>query len=229
MVIWFHPPHLPVVASQTHRQIYEEYGLKEQLYYGAITAMDEQVGRLWAKLGEIEERKNTMLWFCSDNGPENGTPGSSGPFRERKRSLYEGGVRVPAFCTWENGIQSSNKLDFPVITSDYFPTILDMLNIKHQLSRPMDGMSIVPVLAKTVTERMKPMGFLFRNKMSWVTHQHKLISVDGGKTFELYDLLSDPGETVNIADRHEELVKKMKSDLKKWMNSVNDSRTGADY
>jgi len=228
-VIWFHTPHLPVVSDKEHRKLYSELDLKEQLYYGTITAMDEQIGRLWEKLEELGESENTMLWFCSDNGPENWTPGTAGIFRERKRSLYEGGVRVPAFCVWENGMKPNQTLDFPMTTSDYMPSILDMVSIDHHLSRPMDGISVVPAINGDVMERDRAMGFLFGPKMSWVTHKYKLISVDKGETFELYDILSDREEQNNIADENDELVKNMKADLSKWMKSVNNSRTGGDY
>lgn len=228
-VIWLHTPHLPVVASNKYREPYKELGFKEQTYFGTISAMDEQIGRLWDTLENLGESDNTMLWFCSDNGPENGTPGSSGGFRERKRSLYEGGVRVPALCVWEGNIQANQILDYPMITSDYFPTILDMLDIDHQLSRPMDGVSVKEAIAGTAKEREKPMGFLFGPKSSWVTHQYKLISIDKGNIYELYDLLNDPGEQNDISQENQEIVDEMKSGLLRWKRSVNDSRTGGDY
>lgn len=228
VVVWLHAPHLPVVADRQHRLLYSDLSLKEQLYYGTISAMDDQIGRLWQALEHEGKSKNTMLWFCSDNGPENGTPGSSGPFRERKRSLYEGGVRVPAFCLWENNV-TPGKTDFPVVTSDYLPTILDMLSINHTLARPIDGMSIKGAIERKVNEREKPIGFLFGKKMSWVNQRYKLISVDDGDTFELYDVLNDPGEQKNIAKIHEDIVRKMQAELKQWMRSVEHSRTGGDY
>lgn len=228
-VIWLHTPHLPVVADGAHRNLYLNYDLKEQLYYGSISAMDEQIGRLWDMLLESGEADNTIIWFCSDNGPENGTPGSSGPFRERKRSLYEGGVRVPAFCVWEGMIDPNQKTSFPMVTSDYMPTILDQVSISHPLSRPMDGVSVRKAISGDQLERIKPIGFLFGAKMSWVSHQYKLISLDDGESFELYDLLSDPGETKDIAPENTELVAKMKKELFTWTTSVNNSRMGEDY
>ena len=76
---------------------------------------------------------------------------------------------------------------------------------------------------------MKPIGFLFREKMTWMTNQYKLISVDNGKTFELYDLIKDSAEEQNIAPNNAEIVESMKAELFKWINSVEDSRTGGDY
>ncbi len=228
-VIWLHTPHLPVVADKSHQNMYKTFETKEQLYYGAITAMDEQIGRLWKKLSELGEAHNTMIWFCSDNGPENGTPGLSGPFRERKRSLYEGGVRVPAFCVWEEGIQPNQTSNFPMVTSDYMPTILDMLSISHKLNRPMDGISLKEVINGKQTERNQSIGFLYNRKMSWVGDQFKLISVDEGKTVELYNLLNDPGETYDIAANNEEQVIKMKAEMADWIKSINNSRSRGDY
>lgn len=229
VVIWLHTPHLPVVADEQQRSLYVSYDLKEQLYYGTITAMDQQVGRLWSALEKLGKAKNTMLWFCSDNGPENGTPGQTGSFRERKRSLYEGGIRVPSFVVWEDGIEPNQRLDFPMVTSDYMPTILDFLSIRHQLNRPMDGISMKPTMQGKETQRAQPIGFLFRNKMSWMTHQYKLISVDKGQTFELYDLLNDPKEQINIIGENSALVASMKEDLFAWIKSVDNSRSGEDY
>ena len=94
--------------------------VQKRIYYGTITALDEQVGRLWSKLEALGIQDDTIIWFCSDNGPEKGTPGSAGVYREIKRSLYEGGVRVPAFMIWQNNIEGGNSLDFPAVTSDYF-------------------------------------------------------------------------------------------------------------
>ncbi len=228
-VIWMHTPHLPVVADKTYRNLYKDLDFQEQLYFGTISAMDEQVGRLWKTLNELEEGKNTMIWFSSDNGPENGTPGLSGPFRERKRSLYEGGVRVPAFCVWENGIASSQSSSVPMVTSDYLPTILDMISIKHNLVRPMDGISLKRIINGNQKERGESIGFLFREKMSWVNDRYKLISTDNGNTFELYDLIQDPEEDHDILTNQNEIADRMQNELSNWMNSVNFSRNGGDY
>jgi len=209
--------------------LYKDQDFKEQLYYGTITAMDEQVGRLWNTLIELEESKNTMIWFSSDNGPENGTPGSSGPFRERKRSLYEGGVRVPSFCVWENRIVPNQSSSVPMVTSDYLPTILDMISVQHNLVRPMDGISLKGVISGIQKERGESIGFLFGKKMSWVNDRYKLISIDDGNTFELYDLINDPEETKDIFSNEIEISYQMQKELSGWMESVNYSQNGGDY
>jgi arylsulfatase A-like enzyme len=228
--IWFHTPHLPLVASKEYRDKYSNLSYQEQLLYASITMMDEQVGRLWEHLESIGEADNTMLWFCSDNGPEIDTPGSSGPFRERKRSLYEGGVRVPAFVVWPNGIKGNQITDFPAVTSDYLLTIIDFLKITYpDKDRPIDGVSLKKVLTSGKSKRKQAIGFRFKERTSWVTDQYKLISTDKGATYELYDLLKDKSETNNIAPNNEKIVVTMKTDLLEWIASCDRSETGADY
>ncbi len=227
--VWIHTPHLPVVANEEMMVEYNKYSHQEQIYYATISAMDKQVGRLWKKLEELGESENTMIWFCSDNGPERGTPGSAGLFRERKRSLYEGGVRVPAFCVYPNGISAEQKTDFPVFTSDYLPTIIDMLGINYPDNRPIDGVSLKDLLKDKDKDRETPMGFQFGGKMSWVTQKYKLISTDKGQTFELYNLLEDKEERNNIASENTELVDTMKLELFAWIESCKSSARGADY
>ncbi len=227
--IWFHTPHLPVVSNNAHRSYYDGMDIKEQIYYGTLTAMDEQVGRLWEKLKELNIHKETIIFFCSDNGPEQRTPGSAGIFRDRKRSLYEGGIRVPAFVTWKGNLPSGKRIDFPAVTSDYMPTILDILDIEYPDNRPVDGISILPALKGNVTERHNPIGFICRPNVSWVTHRYKLIGKLNKDEFELYDLLKDQSEEKDISEIHPEIVDKMKKELEIWQVSVDSSSKGLDY
>jgi len=227
--VWFHTPHLPVVANEEMMKDYNQFSHREQLYFSTISAMDEQVGRIWNKLEELDQTENTMIWFCSDNGPERRTPGTSGIFRERKRSLYEGGVRVPAFCVWPGKINPGQKTDFPAVTSDYLPTIVELLNLNYPDNRPIDGISLKQVVDGEMVTRENPIGFHYLKKFSWVTQQHKLISTDNGETFELYDLINDKQEKNNIAGNNPEMVQKMKKELFAWMESCENSEQGADY
>ncbi len=227
--IWFHTPHLPVVSDSIHRSYYSDLDLPEQIYYGTLSAMDEQIGRLWKKLKEEGLDNNTILFFCSDNGPELETPGSAGVFRGRKRSLYEGGVRVPAFVIWKGTFKEGVRIDFPMVTSDYMPTILDILDIEYPNSRPIDGISILEVLKGSEIQRKDPIGFICKPYISWVTQQHKLIGDLEKGNYELYDLLNDKSEKENIAKQNPELTSKLKEDLSEWRSSVEKSNRGIDY
>ncbi|MCK0158203.1 sulfatase-like hydrolase/transferase [Cellulophaga sp. F20128] len=227
--VWIHTPHLPLVTDSIHRAMYADMPLKEQLLFGAITEMDEQIGRLWQHLEAKGLDENTILWFCSDNGPERNTPGSALPFRERKRSLYEGGIRVPAFVVWKDKLNANTHTDFPAVTSDYLPTVLDILNLPKPDDRPLDGVSLLPIIQENKSIRNAPIGFEYQHRLSWVNDTFKLISVDKGVTFELYDLLKDPSEKNNIAADNKAMVEKLKKELQQWMASVKNSQNGNDY
>jgi arylsulfatase A-like enzyme len=233
-VIWFHSPHLPVIAGPKYSDMYKDFDLYTRNFYGCITAMDEQVGRLFSELEFLGVRNNTMFWFCSDNGPEGNAgeaPGSAGPFRGRKRSLYEGGVRVPAILVWPDKIKSSKKLDIPVVTSDYFPTILDVLDyqLTESQQRPYDGISILPIIEGKMKERSKPIAFESHNQISLSDNIYKIYSPDGGKNFELYNLIEDPAESKNLVLEKPEIVKDMKKILFDWRSSCVKSKNGFDY
>ena len=145
-VVWFHAPHKPCVAGPEYHKMYKDQSFALRNYAGCITAMDKQVGRLRAFLKEQGLDKNTMLTFCSDNGPENG-PGLAGPYRERKRSLHEGGIRVPGLMVWPAKIKKGTVLKQPFVTYDYLPTILDALSLEMPAKRILDGTSIMPFVA----------------------------------------------------------------------------------
>lgn len=229
LTVWFHAPHLPVVCDSIHRSYYKKLDLAEQLYYGSISAMDEQIGRLWGKLVEHDIREETIIFFCSDNGPETDTPGHAGKFRERKRSLYEGGVRVPAFVIWKDHLRKRKRIDYPVVTSDYMPTILELLNLEYPAERPLDGISIMGALEGRDKHRTEPIGFICRPKVSWVNDRYKLIGDTSLGNLELYDLLHDKAERKNIIEKYPQVAEQMKMELSLWLQSVENSKQGMDY
>ncbi len=226
-VVWFHAPHLPVVAGPKHVKPYAEYSVYERNYFGCITALDEQVGRLRAKLRELGVAKDTMLWFCSDNGPEGKkgrAPGSAGPFRGRKRSLYEGGIRVPALLEWPTRVSKSRVVDFPCVTSDYLPTIAAAIGVAVDEKKPLDGISLLPVIDGKLETRPSGIGFQSRMQLALTEQRFKLYSSNRGASWELYDLLADPSESTNLASKSPQRVQGMAAKLHEWRRSCETSR-----
>lgn len=227
-VIWFHAPHLPCVAGPQYAAMYKEQGFKMQQYAGCITAMDEQVGRLRAKLKELGVADNTLLFFASDNGPENSTPGEAGGFKARKRSLYEGGVRVPGLLAWPSKVKSAMVVDTPCVTSDYLPTVVDALGIKlPQSANKLDGVSFMPLLEGKELSRPTPIGFASQKQRVYNGVQYKLYQ--SGSSVQLYDILKDPHETTNIAADHPEVVDTLRKGFDQWFGSCEDSFSGKEY
>ncbi|MEN8228686.1 MAG: sulfatase-like hydrolase/transferase [Bacteroidota bacterium] len=225
-VIWFHTPHLPVLTGERNRNMYAKLSLDEQHFFGCITAMDEQIGRLRREIANHGMTDNTMIWFCSDNGPEGReragrTQGSAGPFTGRKRSLLDGGVRVPALLEWPDGIRKHRVINIPCSTSDYFPTILDILDLRpDELVRPLDGVSLLPMINGEKTERDAPIGFISGNQRSLVNDRYKLYSSDQGESYSLFDIKEDPGEKHDLIKLYPAIADSMKTDLDEWVDSL---------
>jgi arylsulfatase A-like enzyme len=228
-VIWLHTPHLPVVASETYMDLYRDLSHEEQLYYGTITAMDDQIGILVDRLNELDVLDNTVIWFASDNGPELRTPGNSGGFRGKKRDLYEGGLRVPAFIYAPGFMPGDERTSLPAFTSDYLPTILGQLDQFPPDDRPLDGLDIVPKLKAGMNKRGSGFGFLAPNRKSWVNDQFKLISNAKNAKFELYDLINDPYEKYDLIDSLPGVAERMEIALNDWIRSCTESALGKDY
>lgn len=233
-VVWFHTPHTPLVASDDDRLRYKDQPMEGQHFYGAITAMDRQIGRLRAYLKQHNLSENTIVWFKSDNGPSYIHDfNSSGPFSGKKATLKEGGIRVPAIIEWPAKLSGGQKLSAPMSTSDIYPTILAALNITPPAQQPvLDGENILPILLGEKPNRKHAIGF--QSPMRGVKYdadntklqyalsgdRYKLYSENNGKTWQLFDLINDPSETQNIANHHPAIVKQMKLKLRAWIEQT---------
>ena len=224
-VVWFHTPHLPCVAGPEHAKLYAGRSLQERNYYGCITAMDEQVGRLVKFLKDEGLYENTILCFCSDNGPELRTPGTAGSLRGKKRDLYEGGIRVPSIMVWPGKIPSGKRTDRIAFTSDYLPTLAELLKLPTP-SNEIDGESLLPFF-KQQAARRKPLVFAVGGQGAVIEQQYKLFYQGGN--YELYDIQQDPNETKNLADKYPEITNRLKKIFLERMDSFKESYEGAEY
>jgi arylsulfatase A-like enzyme len=239
-VVWFHTPHLPLVAGPDDQSPYAEHEFFERTYYGAVSAMDREIGRLRTALKDKGVADNTVLWFTSDNGPEglqDIKPGQTAGLRGRKRSLYEGGVRVPGIVEWPAGIAAGSVSQVPGVTTDIYPTVLGWAGADTPSGRLLDGKDLGHVIAGESNERNSPFGFESQHQLAWTDDRYKLIyapTQDFGKlrnarqgqnpetsfVFELYDIVDDPAESTDIAERYPEIVAKMSDQLSRWRKSV---------
>ncbi|MDG2013472.1 MAG: sulfatase-like hydrolase/transferase [Pirellulaceae bacterium] len=217
-VIWFHTPHKPLVDANEQSKVDSA-----KAYASAIQAMDGQIHRLRSQLKTLNVSNQTMLWFCSDNGPEKGV-GKAGPLRARKRSLYEGGIRVPGVLVWPSVIPAGRETDFAACTSDYYPTIVDYLNLTPANQKPLDGISLRPVIEENSAARKKPIGFQSGKQTAWMNQRYKIISQNAGKDYQLFDLQEDPSETHDLSQTKVALKAKLLGELETWLHSVEADR-----
>lgn len=168
IMTWFpspHGPHLEIPQGIPNAsKLYNEQRLGMKGYLREITLIDQQIGRLRKKLRSLKIANNTLVFYCSDNGGLD--PKTSGG-RDRKGSIYEGGLRVPAILEWPKRF-SAKEINTPCIASDLYPTILSILGINRKTTDPtLDGINLIPVLEGKQDIR-PPMGFWhgFRNGQS---------------------------------------------------------------
>ena len=237
VVIWFGSPHIPL--KPTEEDLKASGGSP---YYGEILGVDRSMGSLRAGLRKLGIANNTMLWFNSDNGawmnPQEppDTYGSNGALRGCKGQVWEGGIRVPGLIEWPDRIKTPAATSVPVVTSDIYPTIVELLDIKLPAQNlPLDGISLMPLIDGKMKERPKSIGFwahgqsgLADGHAAWTANRYKLHKLPGN-TYELYDIAEDISEKNNIAAEHQETVERMKEELKEWQQSVMRSNRGEDY
>jgi len=241
-LIWFHTPHTPVVAGDDDRALYAEQLIEGQHWFGAITAMDRQIGRLRCELRRLGIADDTIVWFCSDNGPSYvHNWNSAGPLRGGKATLWEGGIRVPAIVEWPSRL-AARAVSAPLGTVDFHPTLLATVGVDVPGQPQLDGLDVMPLLTGGRDTRGEPMAFQSLNNnpdrpaLEGKTMQYamsderwKLLSRDDGATWQLYDLDTDIGESTDIAADHSEAVADLRARLDEWLTSCAASARGEDY
>jgi arylsulfatase A-like enzyme len=203
-------------------------------YAAMIEALDALAGRILDKLDELKLNENTVVVFTSDNGGlcthQNaaGGPTSNRPLRSGKGWCYEGGVRIPLMVRAPGVTKAGSISDVPVITTDHYPTMLELAGLPARPDQHRDGISIVPAL-----EGKRSLG---RDTLYWhYPHHHgsawapgaalrsgdwKLIEFYEEETAELYNLRDDPGERTNLAAKLPEKTQELRHKLAAWQKSV---------
>lgn len=245
-VVWFGNPHTPHEALPADKAAYAALPEKDQNYYGELTAIDRNVGKLRAALREFQVADNTLLWFTSDNGGAAG-PKSTGNLRGSKGTLWEGGLRVPGLIEWPARIAKPFTSDVPCSTLDIYPTVLAAVGAKPKKQiEPLDGINLLPLLDGKMTERGKALPFVARLDaenshaalLDWPYKLHTGASANRGKKAEvggevkpvlLYDVSKDPNETTDLAAQQPGRVAKMMTELAAWKDSALKSLAGGDY
>ena len=240
--VWFHTPHEPVVAGEEYKKLYPDLKEKQQNYYGCITAMDEQIGRLRKKLQETGLADNTLIFFCSDNGPADGLAkkgvASAGKFKGHKHQMYEGGTLVPACAVWPGVIPKGAVTEVRCATVDFFPTIAEIVDFKFPEKdlRPIDGINLLPVIRGELAQRPTDLFFGYRRLIGGIDGQ-ALIRGDWKLVREakknprtrLYNLASDPYEKNDLSEQEPDRLKLMGDAMLAEDESCLLSRDGADY
>lgn len=219
------------------------------VYAAMIEHVDNSTGRIMNKLEELGLSENTMIVFFSDNGglikrfdekpilADSKLPiyegdtlqyivSSNAPLRSEKGTLYEGGIRDPLIVRWPGKIKPKSFSDAPVISMDFYPTLLEAAGVKPPDSLIMDGKSLMPELTRGKYDPERALFWHYPvyhhsvpasavRKGDW-----KLIQFLDDDHLELYNLKEDIGESLNLAEQQPEKAKELLNILVQWREEV---------
>ncbi|WP_044254932.1 sulfatase [Rhodopirellula sp. SWK7] len=223
MSVWVHEPHSPIATDSRFEALYD--GHKNSKYMGNITQMDNALGMVMDALDAQGDSDNTLLFFTSDNGPVPGFGGVTGGLRGHKRSDHEGGIRVPGLARWPGHIPAGTTSDVPVVGTDVFATILDIVDIPLPTDRTIDGVSMLPAFAGQPVQRSVPLFWRTHvssgdNRVAMRIGDWKIVGNDTLTEFQLYEIQKDWKEENDLATKMPEKTDEMKNILLQVWNDI---------
>lgn len=209
-------------------------------YAAMVESLDTSFGRIMAKLEELDLLEETIVIVTSDNGGaarvdadgfplENGGFTSNAPLRGQKGMFYEGGIRVPLIISWPGVIPPGTTSDEPVISTDFFPTFLELAGVSQD-GYKLEGESLMPILSGDEESLQRDAifwhfpGYLPRRArpLSVIRQgDYKLIENFEDGSLELFNLANDPNERQNIVALMPEKASELQAGLEAWRASVN--------
>jgi len=217
---WVQRLNIPVENQQTRKKYLAGY-------FTAITAMDQNIGRILDWLEQNNLRKNTLIFFTSDNGMNMGHHGIWGKGNATfPMNMFEESIKVPAIISQPETIPQNITCEQPLSHYDFMPTILDYLNIPYKPTKPLPGKSFAPILRGKPLNNSKPI--IIYDEYGPVrmirTKQWKYIHRYPNGPHELYNLKNDPAETTNLIDnpKHQPTITELRTKLNKWFEKYVD-------
>jgi arylsulfatase A-like enzyme len=248
----FYSVHTPLLARQDLEEKYEakarstqggepEWGTEGErrvrlvqnhaVYAGMVEAMDQAVGAVLDKIEDLGLREKTVVVFMSDNGglsTSEGHPTSNLPLRAGKGWLYEGGIREPMIIRAPGLTRPGTTSAETVVSTDFYPTILELAGLRSRPGQHLDGTSLVPLLEGRAS--------LGRTAVFWHYPHYgnqggspsgavrigdeKLIEFFEDDRVELYDIREDIGETRNLAGERPGRARELREMLHRWRREV---------
>jgi arylsulfatase A-like enzyme len=201
------------------------------VYAAMVESVDQSVGRIMQELRRLGLEDNTIVVFNSDNGGLSSSsehaPTSNAPLRAGKGWNYEGGLREPLIVRWPGVVQAGSVCHTPVISTDYYPTLLDAVGLPQRPRQTVDGVSIIPLLkGKSLAERA-----LFWHYPHYSNQgggpcgairlgDYKLVEWYEDMHVELFNLKDDIGEHHDLSRSLPDKVAMIRNDLHRWRKSV---------
>ena len=210
----YNTPHSPWLAPDEYFNKYKAKGLDNTTAcaYAMCENLDHNIGRLLKELDELKLSEQTIVFFLTDNGPNSDR--YNGGMKGRKGSLHEGGVRVPLFVRWPGHIEPQTVVKPITAHIDLLPTIVELCGLEKSSTRPLDGVSLAPLLCGQDQDWPERMIFNHGVRTGGVEGRHgaarsqRWRAVHYRRGWELYDMQADPGQIRNVAKQFPEVLKR---------------------
>ncbi|MFO7903350.1 MAG: sulfatase [Pirellulaceae bacterium] len=201
-------------------------------YASMVAAVDDSVGAVLESLEELGIKENTVVVFFSDNGglctKRRPGPTCNLPLRAGKGWLYEGGIREPMVVRAPGVTEPGSVCDTPVISMDFFPTILELAGMPLRPERHVDGTSLLPLLRGQAPDQSRKLAWHYPHYhgSTWapgaaIRHgEWKLIEFYEYDEVELYNIEADPGETRDLSGELPERTAELRKELRQWQQSM---------
>ena len=222
-------PHAPLQCPEEYAKRYRaRVDTNVANFYGMIENIDDNFGRLLAKLDDWGIAQETLVIFMTDNGGTAGVKIFNAGMRGQKVTPYEGGTRVPSFWRWPAGFQGGQ--DCPALTAhiDIFPTLAELAGARLPDGLRLDGRSLVPLLKDPTGDW--PDRYLFTHVGRWEKgkaeeSKFKNCAVRNSRfhlvnNAELYDIKADPGEMLDVRAQHPEVAAQMSAAYDQWWSEI---------
>ncbi len=245
-------PHGPYLVDESYSQPYMDAGVPSTManFYGMITNIDENVGRLVTHLDDCGIAEDTILIFTTDNGTAAGVtrttdtrrrrptnerrqpagqadawPGFNAGMRGQKGSEYDGGHRVPFFIRWPGGgLTGGRDADQLTAHIDVLPTLVELCGIEKPDGPPIDGTSLVAALRGDTKALRDRTLFVHSQRLEHVVKWKSCSVMTERWRFvdgkQLFDMAQDPGQTSDIASAHPEVVEQLTRAYEHWWESL---------
>ena len=230
-------PHGPLNVPKEYLDMYTDVDDIEdrfKRFYGMITNIDDNFKVLQEKLDELGLTGNTILVFMTDNGTAGGNRVYDAGMRGSKGSEYEGGHRVPFFIRWpEGGLSGGKDINNLVAHYDILPTIVDLLGLDFTPVKPLDGISLKPLL-KGKSENW-PNRILYmdtQRAQNLVKYRRYSVMDDDWRlvnSTELYNMKNDLAQTDNVIDQYPEVASRLAEGYERWWQSFMDEGVNERY
>lgn len=204
---------------------------KHATYAAMVESLDASVGRIMDELKQLGLSDDTVVCFTADNGglsTSEGSPTSNLPLRGGKGWLYEGGIREPFLIRWPGVVKPNSTTEVPVVSTDFYPTILEMAGLPLNPSQHQDGVSLVPLLKDGRAPEREAIFWHYPHYSNQGGFPGAAVRIGDFKLIErfedgqthLYNLSTDIGERTDLAAKMPEKVAAMKSRLHAWYTDV---------